>query len=206
MHADIKMEGLQSCSRDAHFLSWSVCCIEKEVGGGWGRGHGIGSPGDIAITSVCWGDGSDAGAPWSVYMAICFTSKRGSSSLPPIRCFWWVVDPLQGGGEQRSASLLGAHHSAADGCTSLQFFCCCFGFFFNALCKLLKCYRYSMHKVLIIALSADRTACALRPPGSVCAIIDVFLFDVPIYIYLYIERERDVRLEELIILSTCHIL
>lgn len=93
-----------------------------------GRGHGIGSPGDIAITSVCWGDGSDAGAPWSVCMAICFTSKRGSSSLPPIRCFWWVVDPLQGGGEQRSTSLLGAHHSAADGCMSLQFFCCCFSF------------------------------------------------------------------------------
>lgn len=36
----------------------------------------------------------------------------------------------------------------------------------GALCNLLKCYLYSMHKILVITPSSDKTGCAVRPPGS----------------------------------------
>lgn len=122
MHADIKMEGLQSCSRDAHFLSWSVCCIEKGGGEGGGRGARHRITGWYRNHKRLLRRRQQCGCPVKRVHGHLFYIQTRELSLPPIRCFWWIVDPLQGGGEQRSTSLLGAHHLAADGCMSLQLF------------------------------------------------------------------------------------
>lgn len=151
-------------------LTLTLCCVAS-------KGHGIKSLGDITITASA-GKQQHCGCPWSEPITICLhPNKRDQSSSYKVLC--WIVDILC---RERGRRRDGGHLTS----WRLSLGCRCLHVsadFSGALCNLLKCFLYSMHKILVSRRHWMRQCALCVLQGAVyMRNIRCFLFDVPIYL------------------------